>query len=195
MQKYIWVTILFLLVLTACESGEKNNQQEQASLNKSEPTSTNQSIESNEQIPSLENKLVPPKFIITHFDVDYLKEQKELVFYLNYEIDSEIYEILTKSNQEIHFILEYPENLVDTLNQSHSDAIIAEKPSDYNTKFQVVFSKEVELTENDMEKIEENISGFNLLIADIEQDIISQFIDLYAYNNYDPEQSNNSSVD
>ncbi|TES49030.1 hypothetical protein E2L07_17385 [Halalkalibacterium halodurans] len=97
--------------------------------------------------------------------------------------------------QDIHFILEYPESIIDILNQSHSDVLIAEKPSDYNTKYQVTFIEEIELTEAELAKIEDNISGFNLLIADSEKDIIAQFIDLYGYNQYDAEKSNNTYLD
>jgi hypothetical protein len=114
---------------------------------------------------------------------------------MNYEIDTEIYEILSTSNQEMHFILEYPENITDILNETHSNAIIAEKPSNYNTKYQVTFIKKIQLTEDDVEKIRENISGFNLLVADTDKDIIAQFVDLYGFNMYDPEKSKNTNLD
>ncbi|WP_337018513.1 hypothetical protein [Oceanobacillus massiliensis] len=90
---YLTITILFLFVLTACQSDNENDQ----------TTLDQQNNELRKQITSLENKLVPPKFIITHFEMDYIEDKNELLFNMNYEIDSEIYEILTKDNQE--FIL------------------------------------------------------------------------------------------
>lgn len=196
MLKYIWGTILVLFVLTACQSDNENDKRDQSSIKNIEQATVDQlKSESKEQTISLENKLIPPKFIITRFEMNYIEDKNELLFKMNYEFDSEIYEILTEGNQEIHFILEYPENLVDILMQSHSDVIIAEKPSDYNTKYQVTFAKEIELTQAEVAKIKKNISGFNLLIADSQKDIISQFIDLYGFNQYAPEKSNNTYLD
>ena len=196
MLKYIWGTILVLFVLTACQSDNENDKRDQSSIKNIEQATVDQpKSESKEQTISLENKLIPPKFIITRFEMHYIEDKNELLFKMNYEFDSEIYVILTEGNQEIHFILEYPENLVDILMQSHSDVIIAEKPSDYNTKYQVTFAKEIELTQAEVAKIKKNISGFNLLIADSQKDIISQFIDLYGFNQYAPEKSNNTYLD
>jgi len=183
MLKNIGITVIFLLVLTACYSDTEKKDAEQNSHKDSEHTMADPTnSESKKQIASLVNKLKPPKFVTTHFDMNYLEEKHELLFNMKYEFDSEIYEILTTGNQELHFILEYPENIVDILNQTHSEAIIAEKPSNYNTKYQVTFTKKIKLTVDDLEKIKENISGFNLLIADIEKDIIARFVDLYASN-------------
>ncbi|MBU5594561.1 hypothetical protein KQI76_05235 [Amphibacillus sp. MSJ-3] len=196
MIRYIWISILFLFVLTACQPDTENQTLDESSnpndisVEAEEPMS-----ESKEQSVSLEGKLVPPNFSITHFEMKYLKDERLLLFNMNYEFDSEIYDILTDGNQEMHFILEYPESIIDILDQSHSDVLIAEKPSDYNTKYRVIFIEEIELTEDELEKIEDNISNFNLLIADRERDIIAQFIDLYGFNQYDPEKLNNTSLD
>ncbi|MDY7223362.1 hypothetical protein [Halalkalibacterium halodurans] len=197
MFKYIRVTILFLFVLTACQTDIENKKLDQTSSTNNVSAEAEEPMsESKEQkIVSLEDKLFPPKFSITHFEMTYLKDKNQLLFNMNYEFDSEIYDILTDGNQDIHFILEYPESIIDILNQSHSDVLIAEKPSDYNTKYQVTFIEEIELTEAELAKIEDNISGFNLLIADSEKDIIAQFIDLYGYNQYDAEKSNNTYLD
>ncbi|GIO25516.1 hypothetical protein [Ornithinibacillus bavariensis] len=74
------------------------------------------------------------------------------------DFDTESYEIFTKGNQEIDFILEYPADIVDTLNQLQSDAVIAEKTSDYNTSIRLLLLKK--LTEADGVKIKENIFWF-----------------------------------
>lgn len=195
MLKYIWVMIFFLFILTACQSdNQTNNKQAPPSSTISERAVNHANNESKKQVQSLENKLVPPNFSITLFEMNYLEDKNELLFKMGYEINPEIYEILTKGNQEIHFILEYPESIVDILNESHSDVIIAEKPSNNNSKYQVTFTKKIELVEAEVAKIKENITGFNLLIADSEKDIISQFIDLYGYNQYNPETSNNTNL-
>ncbi|SEO75542.1 hypothetical protein SAMN04488134_11259 [Amphibacillus marinus] len=181
MRKRIVITLFLIsLVLTGCNS---NNGSDLNEIEGKDQLNTNQGNEElTLQTISLEEKLVPPKFIITNFNMNYSKEKSQLFFDMNYEIDTEIYEILTTGNQEMHFILEYHENVVETLRETHSDAIIAEKPSDYNTKYQVTFTQLIDLARSDVELIEEHISGFNLLIADSEKDIISQFVGLYDYN-------------
>lgn len=192
MFKKIGIAVIFLLALTSCDSNSAKKDVVQSSHKDSEQTIANYTNnESKEQKISLIDKIRPPKFIITHFDMNYIEEKHEIFFNMSYEFDSEIYEILATGNQELHFILEYPENIVDIINQTHSDAIKAEKPSNFNTKYQVTFTKKIKLTEDDLEKIKENISGFNLLIADIEKDIIARYVDLYGFNQYASEKSKN----
>ncbi|WP_067840621.1 hypothetical protein [Amphibacillus sediminis] len=181
MTKWKWVMIVTLITLMGCQS----NDVEQSPVEISDQVITDQvNNEDIELVQSLENKLVPPKFVITDFAIDYLEEEQELLFNMDYEIDPELYNILTEGNQEMHFILEYPENIIDLLQQTHSDAVIAETPSNDNSKYQVTFILEIALTEAELNEINDNISNFNLLIADRDKDIIAQFIDIYGFNQY-----------
>lgn len=144
---------------------------------------------------SLENKILPPKFNITSFNVDYVDEEVELFFNMGYEIDTDLYDLLTNGYQELYFSLEYPNDLHELLNGSKSEFVPAETPKNYHTKFQTQFVVEKKLSKEEIDAIFVNISKFNLLVADKDKDIIAQFIDINGFNNFDPEESNSTVVD
>ncbi|WP_144560351.1 hypothetical protein [Shouchella miscanthi] len=143
---------------------------------------------------SLENKIVPPKFNITSFNVDYVDEEVELFFNMGYEIDTDLYDLLTNGYQELYFSLEYPNDLHELLNGSKSEFVPAETPENYHTTFQTQFVVEKKLSKEEIDAIFINISEFNLLVADKDKNSIAQFIDINGFNNVDPEESNSTVV-
>ncbi|GIN89261.1 hypothetical protein J6TS1_11970 [Siminovitchia terrae] len=95
----------FFYFLTGCNTEKKNDEK----VDKEIATEIKKSSIQNN---SLENKILPPKVSITSFEMDYIAEDKELIFLMNYEIDVEIYEILQNEDQQMYFSLEYPESLL-----------------------------------------------------------------------------------
>ncbi|MFH0068887.1 hypothetical protein [Peribacillus sp. NPDC056705] len=188
--KFICPFIICMSFLMGCNSSEKTS--EKNGNNPIESEQNNSSIQKNK---SLENKLLPPKFSITNFEMNYITENKELTFLMNYEIDVDIYEILQENTQKIYFSLEYPEALYDIFNNTTSELLLAEQPKGYNTKFQTQFRINIDLTTKQLEKIKNNLSGFNLIIADKDKDAIAHFIDLNSFNTFDPDTSNSTHID
>lgn len=188
--KYIYLLIISTIFLASCNSPE--NATEKITANSTKDENINIPINKND---SLENKLLPPKFNITHFEMDYVAENKELIFFMNYEIDTEIYEILQSNDQMIYFSLEYPVELYDVFESISSELLLAEKPNGYNTKYRVQFKKQIDLNASQLEKIKGNISGFNLIIADKDKDAIAHFIDLNGFNNFVPDISKSTHFD
>jgi hypothetical protein len=159
------------------------------------PSNSSTKTESQNSIVSLENIIIPPKFNITHFKMDYLDKNKQLIFTMNYEIDTDLYDILQKGSQVMYFALEYPESEFDIFDSRYSEFIIAEKPKNYKNKFSVQFIKSLELNKDELKKIKDNISKINLVVADKDKDIIAKFIDLYGFNNFDSNESNSTNLD
>lgn len=188
--KYIYPFIICMFFLIGCSSSENTRETNINKTIESEPNNT-----STQENNSLENKLLPPKFSITNFEMKYFSENKELVFFMNYEIDVDIYEILQDDHQKIYFSLEYPENLYDIFDNTNSELLLAEQPKNYNNKYQVQFKTKIDLNKSELEKIKNNLSGFNLIIADKDKDVIAHFIDLYSFNNFDPDASNSTHID
>ncbi len=139
---------------------------------------------------SLEEKILPPKFSITSFKMEYISKDKTLLFLIDYEIDVELYNILQSKDQQMYFSLEYPESLFLILGSTNSQLMMAEKPKSNNTKYQVQFKVNKDLSNKDLEVINDNISGFNLIIADKDKDAIAHYIDLNGFNDFGPDTSN-----
>ncbi|WP_071461414.1 hypothetical protein [Bacillus massilinigeriensis] len=187
--KYTYAIIISIIFLVGCNNSENTN--EKTADNSIESEQANKSI----QNKSLEKKLLPPKFNISNFEMNYFADNKELVFLMNYEIDVELYEILQDNKQQIYFSLEYPEELYDILKSKNSELLLAEQPKNYKNKYQVQFKRSLDLNTSQLEKIKENISGFNLIIADHDKEAIAHFIDLAGFNNFDPNTSNSIHID
>lgn len=188
--KYICPFIICMSLLMGCNSSEKTS--ERSANNPIESEQNNSSIQKNK---SLENKLRPPKFSITNFEMNYIPKNKELTFLMNYEIDVDIYEILQENTQKIYFSLEYPEAVYDIFHNKNSELLLAEQPKGYKTKYQTQFKISIDLTTKELEKIKNNLSGFNLIIADKDKDAIAHFIDLNGFNTFDPDTSNSTHID
>lgn len=185
--RYFFSIIIFFILLTGCNIENRNDEKGHKEI-------VTEVKESRVQNNSLENKILPPKFSIISFELDYISEDKELLFLMNYEIDDEIYKILQNEDQQMYFSLEYPEILFSILDSTNSQLLLAEKPTKYNTKYQAQFKINKVLSDKELETVKNNLSGFNLIVADKDKDAIAHYIDLNGFNNFDPVTSNSTHI-
>ncbi|WP_285769113.1 hypothetical protein [Peribacillus sp. SI8-4] len=190
LPKYAFPFIICMFLLMGCDTTEKTSEK-----SVHDPIETKQNYSSNQKNKSLENRLLPPKFSITKFEMNYIPENKELTFLMNYEIDLDIYEILQENTQKLYFSLEYPEAISDIFHKTTSEAVLAEQPKDHKTTYQTPFKLNIDLTTKELENIKNHLSGFNLIIADKDKDPIAHFIDLNGFNPFDPDTSNSTHKD
>ncbi|MFJ7756150.1 hypothetical protein ACQKGI_22750 [Peribacillus muralis] len=190
LQKYTCPFIICLFLLMGCSTADKTSEK-----SVDNPIETKQNKSSNQKNKSLENKLLPPKFSITKFEMNYIPENKELTLLMNYEINLDIYEILQEKTQKMYFSLEYPEAVYDIFHKTTSESVLAEQPKDHKTTYQTPFKINIDLTTKELEKIKNNLSGFNLIIADKDKDPIAHFIDLNGFNTFNPDTSNSTHID
>lgn len=210
----IFVIILTLtLVLTGCASSDtvetpsedkQHNQTQQQQQDKQQnQTQQQQDKQQNKEQTnqddefSLEEKLVPPKFIIKKFTAKYDKAEKEIIYKMDYEIDIDIYDSLTKGNQEMHFSLEYPESVQKYYNSYYSPSIKAEQAKDHKINYHAVFKQKAikELSDKEINEIINNLERYNLHIADKDKEVISMFDDIIGFMDYQPGVSKSEYID
>ncbi|OZI11719.1 hypothetical protein CEW92_10500 [Bacillaceae bacterium SAS-127] len=189
-MKYLYIFLLCLIFLSGCNSSGDSLKDSTTDSKKSSTT-----FAPTKSKYSLEKKLLPPKFIVTNFDMGYNEERKELSYFMDYEFDTEIYNMLAEEKQKLYFSLEYPEHVQKYFENISSDFIMAEKPKNHKNIYQAEFKTKTDLKKEDVQKIKESLSGYNLLIADKDKDIVARFNDLYGFNGYKPGVSGSTHID
>lgn len=146
---------------------------------------------------TLEKKLLPPKFIITNFEITYDDSKKEVKYIVDYLMDLDIYESLTKGKQEMHFSLEYPENVHAIYETPFSTLVKSEEPINNKMNYQVLIKQKVgsDISSQEINDITNNLEKYNLHIADKDKDTIAIFDDIIGFMDYEPGVSKSEHID
>ncbi|KKI91370.1 hypothetical protein WQ54_15210 [Bacillus sp. SA1-12] len=197
--------VSLILLLAGCtslntdESPSKNYEENQTLQEQENQTLQEQNkVKINQgDIPTLEKKLIPPKFIIKKFTATYDKSKKEIIYQINYKIDLEIYNILTKGKQEMYFSLEYPESVQKYYNNYYSELIEPQRPKNLKMGYQISFKQKPirELNNEEIQNITNNLEKYNLHIADKDKDVISIYDDIIGFMDYEPGISKSEHID
>ncbi|RIW34289.1 hypothetical protein D3H55_09920 [Bacillus salacetis] len=146
---------------------------------------------------TLEKKLLPPKFVITNFEIAYDDSKKEVSYLVDYLIDLDIYESLTKGKQEMYFSLEYPEDIHKLYETPFSQLVKSEEPANNKMNYQVTITQKTasDISTQQIKQITNNLEKYNLHIADKDKDTIAIFDDIIGFLDYEPGVSKSEHVD
>jgi uncharacterized protein YceK len=206
--KMFVVILMVMFSLLGCSTLEKSSSSE----NKNETTATQQdkAVSQQEAKPkqdlaqahldnryTLEKKLLPPKFIITNFEITYDASKKEVKYLVDYLMDLDIYESMIKGKQEMYFSLEYPDNVHTIYETPFSTLVKSEEPINNKMNYQVIIKQKVgsDISTQELNDITNNLEKYNLHIADKDKDTIAIFDDIIGFMDYEPGVSKSEHID
>ncbi|MGF3103637.1 hypothetical protein [Rossellomorea sp. DUT-2] len=210
--KMFVVILMVMFSLLGCSTIEKSSSSDNQTKKETTATATNQdkAVSQQEAQPkqdlaqahldnryTLEKKLLPPKFIITNFEIAYDASKKEVKYLVDYLMDLDIYESMTKGNQEMYFSLEYPENVHTIYETPFSTLVKSEEPMNNKMNYQVIIKQKVEsdISPQEVNDITNNLEKYNLHIADKDKDTIAIFDDIIGFMDYEPGVSKSEHID
>ncbi|NMH68052.1 hypothetical protein HF072_04595 [Bacillus sp. RO3] len=199
--------LIIMFTLLGCSTIEKpsssENKKETAAAQQN--TAVSQQEETAENLAqahldnryTLEKKLLPPKFVITNFEITYDSSKKEVKYLVDYLMDLDIYESLTKGKQEMYFSLEYPENVDGIYETPFSTLVKSEDPINNKMNYQVIIKQKVrsDISTQEINDITNNLEKYNLHIADNDKDTIAIFDDIVSFMDYEPGVSKSEHID
>ncbi|WP_374055806.1 hypothetical protein [Rossellomorea sp. FM04394] len=146
---------------------------------------------------TLEKKLLPPKFVITNFEISYDSSKNEVKYLVDYVMDLDIYASLTKGKQEMYFSLEYPEKVHGIYETPFSTLVKSEDPINNKMNYQVIIKQKVgsDISTQEINEITNNVEKYNLHIADKDKDTIAIFDDIASFMDYEPGVSKSEHID
>ncbi|WP_144510373.1 hypothetical protein [Bacillus sp. FJAT-22090] len=199
-KKIVYTLILiFIILLFGCTEKLPKESTETKSENAVEETKTDSIPQ--EQINngkySLEKKLMPPKFFIKNFNASFDETTKEIIYQIEYQMDSDIYESLTIGNQKLYFSLIYPESIQKYFETHSSPVVESIQPSNNELIYAVDFRQKiiVDFSKKDIENITKNLENYNLYLIDKDKDVIAMFNDILLSVGYKPGISDSEHID
>lgn len=198
-KKIIYTLILvFVIFLFGCTETLPSKSTETKLENTTEeikPKSIPQEQINNDKY-SLEKKLMPPKFFVKKFNASFDETTEEIIYQIEYQMDSDIYESLTLGNQKLNFALIYPEGIQKYFETHTSQVVESIQPSNNELIYDAEFRQKIvgDFSKKDVENITKNLENYNLYIIDKEKDVIAMFNDILLSTGYKPGTSSSEYI-
>ncbi|MEW5323089.1 hypothetical protein V2J23_13390 [Geobacillus thermoleovorans] len=190
---HIYLMSCFLL-LAACEHQHdpspvpqrptKQEEKEGEKSNKNEKTLTERNH------LTLEEKFVPPHFLVNQFVADATSRSIQLT--IHYTISEQLYHLL-EQYQDYYFVIQYPEKLSRLTHVDHSNAVKGPLPTNGQLSYVITISSTWanDIPKNLIDQINHGDLRYNLLILDKERFPVHIFNDVQWYQSFDPNKGSN----
>lgn len=186
--------ILLVLIIVMLFAGCENLQQKQLNTSHGTQQVVDTSIHESSSERSLEEKFIPPNFLVREFMVYF--HNNVLRLELSYIINDELYNIL-KNNVDYYFQVVLPENIQSIVGKEKTAAIKGAKIEEERLDYKVVIDLNPNHPiDNEQKKnIENNKNGYQLLVLDQDKDVIHFFDDIELFSTIDPIHSENTVIE
>ncbi|KZE96515.1 hypothetical protein AVP43_01534 [Geobacillus stearothermophilus] len=182
-KKFFHPLFICFLLLAACERG---HDPAPVALHPLEKAKQEHEKAETEQKPlSLEQKFLPPHFLVNQFIAKATSRSIELT--IHYTISEQLYRLL-EQYRDYYFVIQYPEELSRLTHVDRSNAVKGPLPANGQLSYTITISSTWtnDIPKDLINRINHGDLRYNLLILDKERFPVHIFNDVQWYQSFDP---------
>ncbi|AST00153.1 MULTISPECIES: hypothetical protein [Geobacillus] len=182
-KKFFHSLFICFLTLAACESGHTPDVATHHSVEKEKPK--NEKAETEQKPLSLEQKFLPPHFLVNQFTAKATSRSIELT--IHYTISQQLYRLL-EQYQDYYFVIQYPEELSRLTHVDRSNAVKGPLPANGLLSYAITMTSTwaTDIPKDLIDRINHGDLRYNLVILDKERFPVHIFNDVQWYQSFDP---------
>lgn len=131
---------------------------------------------------TLEGAFLPPKFKVNKFEVAI--DKKDIIYSIDYTLDSELYGKLERNDSEYFFQLKFPNEVFDILDKQNTEiekgALIKKNKLNYTTEIKMKLPND--LANKDIKYLKNHKKGYGLYVLDYDKDPVQLYEDINLYS-------------
>ncbi|MCG6796242.1 hypothetical protein [Geobacillus sp. YHL] len=182
-KKYLYPLFVVFLLLAACERG--HNPAPVAPHPAEKAKQKHEQVETEQKPLSLEQKFLPPHFLVNQFTAKATSRSIELT--IHYTISQQLYRLL-EQYQDYYFVIQYPEELSRLTHVDRSNAVKGPLPANGRLSYAITMTSTwaTDIPKDLIDRINHGDLRYNLVILDKERFLVHIFNDVQWYQSFDP---------